>query len=54
MPKKPYQKPELVKISLKPMETALAGCKKSGSIAVGGSNCKGPAFPYPACSGGSS
>jgi len=37
--KKPYQKPEVKKVLLKPEEAVLGACKTSGSTGPGYSNC---------------
>jgi len=37
--KKPYTKPEVKQVQLKPEEAVLGGCKVSGSFGLGFSNC---------------
>lgn len=37
--KKPYQKPELNRVDLRPEEAVLGACKSSGTSGPGGANC---------------
>jgi hypothetical protein len=46
-PKKPYVKPEVEKVPLRPEEAVLGNCKISGIIGPGNPNC---GFPVPVCS----
>jgi len=38
-PKKPYQKPELIQVPLRPEEAVLGFCKNNASAGPGNSNC---------------
>ena len=41
--KKPYVKPEMKQVSLRPEEAVLGGCKVSGSLGAGQPTCHAPA-----------
>jgi hypothetical protein len=41
--KRPYQKPELTQVSLRPEEAVLGGCKVSGTAGPGQPTCNAPA-----------
>jgi len=50
--KKPYEKPELTRVILKPEEAVLAACKTNNGGGPGGSACLGPRVA-PCFAGGS-
>ncbi len=41
--KKPYVKPEMQQVSLRPEEAVLGGCKVAGSLGSGQISCSAPA-----------
>ena len=41
--KKPYVKPEMSQVSLRPEEAVLGGCKVAGSLGAGQPTCNAPA-----------
>ncbi len=41
--KKPYVKPEMTQVSLRPEEAVLGGCKVSGTVGSGQPTCNAPA-----------
>ncbi len=41
--KKPYVKPEMKQVSLRPEEAVLGGCKVQGSLGAGQPTCHAPA-----------
>jgi hypothetical protein len=41
--KKPYLKPELTQVSLRPEEAVLGACKRTGRSGPGQGNCLSPA-----------
>ncbi len=41
--KKPYVKPELSQVSLRPEEAVLGGCKVAGTMGAGQPTCYAPA-----------
>ncbi len=41
--KKPYVKPEMQQVSLRPEEAVLGGCKVQGSLGAGQPTCHAPA-----------
>mgnify|MGYP005844456029 FL=1 len=41
-PKKPYTRPEMKQVQLRPEEAVLGNCKTSGSTGPSGSNCGFP------------
>ncbi len=40
-PRRPYQKPAMVVVSLRPEEAVLGGCKVNGASDAMGANCGG-------------
>jgi hypothetical protein len=49
--KKPYLKPEVKEVQLKPEEAVLGNCKTSGSAGPDGGNCTGLVLGYCVSSG---
>ncbi len=41
--KKPYVKPEMTQVSLRPEEAVLGGCKVAGTVGAGQPTCNAPA-----------
>ncbi len=41
--KKPYVRPEMQQVSLRPEEAVLGGCKVAGSLGAGQPTCHAPA-----------
>ena len=41
--KKPYVKPEMSQVSLRPEEAVLGGCKVAGTLGAGQPTCNAPA-----------